>query len=154
MSSLKPLIFDSHFHIINPIFPLFSNQGYLPPPFTVGDYQRKLSNCHLLGGAVVSGSFQKQDQTYLVDALAKLGRHYVGVTQLLAGTPDDTILELHKQGVRALRFNLRRGGSEEVGSIDTLARRVFELAGWHIELYIDSSGLIPLYNQLITQNFH
>ncbi|AWF83413.1 2-pyrone-4,6-dicarboxylate hydrolase [Microbulbifer sp. A4B17] len=142
-------IFDSHFHIINPQFPLFPNHGYLPPTFTVNDYLSKLEDYQLVGGAVVSGSFQKQDQTYLVDALAKLGKNYVGVTQLLADTPDDTILSLHQQGVRAIRFNLKRGGSEEIKNIDTLARRVFDLASWHIELYIDASDLPPLYNKLL-----
>ena len=48
-----------------------------------------------MGGAVVSGSFQKQDQTYLIDALEKLGPNYIGVTQLLANTSDETILSLN-----------------------------------------------------------
>ncbi|WP_445358610.1 amidohydrolase family protein [Microbulbifer sp. ANSA005] len=149
MEQQKQRLFDSHFHIINPKFPLFPNHGYLPPTFTVDDYQLKLQNYQLVGGAVVSGSFQKLDQTYLIDALEKLGKSYVGVTQLSANTPDTTILSLHKHGVRALRFNLVRGGSEQIDFIDTLARRVFDLAGWHVELYVESSALTPLYNKLI-----
>ncbi|WP_444894230.1 amidohydrolase family protein [Microbulbifer sp. TRSA001] len=149
MRAQKLQIFDSHFHIINPQFPLFPNHGYLPPAFTLDDYRRELQNYQLVGGAVVSGSFQRQDQAYLIDALAKLGEHYVGVTQLSANTPDTVILSLHKHGVRALRFNLVRGSSEQVDCLDSLARRVFELAGWHVELYIESSALDRLYNKLI-----
>jgi hypothetical protein len=65
----------------------------------------------ITGGAVVSGSFQGFDQTYLISALDTLGPHYVGVTQLPETVEDDTILSLEQAGVRAIRFNARRGGS-------------------------------------------
>ena len=63
-------VFDSHFHIIDRRFPLVPNQGYLPDDFTCEDYRKRTSKIALKGGAVVSGSFQALDQSYLVDALA------------------------------------------------------------------------------------
>jgi hypothetical protein len=80
---------------------------------------------------VVSGSFQGFDQTYLLDALERLGPGFVGVTQLPPSMPDDEILALDAAGVRAVRFNLHRGGTLDVD----LALRVHELAGWHAEVY-------------------
>ena len=147
-------IFDSHLHIIDPEYPLYENQGYLPEPFTVEDYQTLLSQTlqsqyNITGGAVVSGSFQKQDQSYLVNALKQLGPNYVGVTQLLSSTSDDDILSLHQSGVRAVRFNLKRGGSEELSKMTEFSHRIHEIAGWHSELYIDSSHLDSLYSTLI-----
>lgn len=103
----------------------------------------------MAGGAVVSGSFQKQDQTYLIHALKTLGEKYVGVTQLLADTPDKIILSLNKAGVRAVRFNLKRGGSEEISKIISFAHRIYELCHWHVELYIDSIELDNLYSTII-----
>jgi hypothetical protein len=44
---------------------------------------------------------------------------------------DDEIRELDAAGVRAVRFNLRRGGTLDVD----LALHVHELAGWHTEVY-------------------
>lgn len=86
------------------------NQGYLPPAFTFQDYLEKTKDLDIRGGAVVSGSFQETDQTYLIDALNQLGTGFVGVTQLRrADTSDAKILELHKAGIRAVRFNLKRG---------------------------------------------
>lgn len=38
-AAVRGPIFDAHLHIIDPAFPLQANQGYLPPPFTVADYQ-------------------------------------------------------------------------------------------------------------------
>ena len=77
----KIKLFDSHLHIINPVYPLYENQGFLPGPFTVKDYLSRLESYDLAGGAIVSGSFQKLDQSYLIDALDKLGSGFVGVTQ-------------------------------------------------------------------------
>jgi hypothetical protein len=84
-----------------------------------------------VGGAVVSGSFQGDDQTYLLDALERLGPGFVGVTQLPPTATDDEIRELDAAGVRAVRFTLARGGALDVD----LALRVHELAGWHAEVY-------------------
>ena len=78
-------VFDAHFHVIDPRFPLVANQGYLPEPFTVGDYRARTAHLDITGGAVVSGSFQAYDQTYLLDALEQLGEGFVGV----ANVPDD-----------------------------------------------------------------
>lgn len=143
-------IFDSHLHIIDPRFPLVANQGYLPEAFTCADYLHRLHGYHLAGGAIVSGSFQGFDQTYLLAALKLLGPTFVGVTQLAATVSDTELLALDRAGVRALRFNLKRGGSEEVRHLDRLARRVHEVAGWHVELYVDSRDLAGLYRTVAT----
>jgi hypothetical protein len=47
-------VFDAHFHVSDPRFPLVPNQGCRPEPFAADDYRRRFS---AYGGAVVSGSF-------------------------------------------------------------------------------------------------
>ncbi|GFO54561.1 2-pyrone-4,6-dicarboxylate hydrolase [Geomonas sp. Red276] len=147
MRQLLP-VFDSHLHIIDRRFPLVPNQGYLPDDFTCEQYLARTASCNLKGGAVVSGSFQAMDQEYLVDALGKLGPGFVGVTQLPATVSDDELVRLDKVGVRAVRFNLKRGGSEGVEHLERMARRVHELVGWHVELYVDSRDLGELKETL------
>lgn len=141
-------LFDSHLHIIDNRFPLIANNGYLPGAFTCEDYLQRMKGYDLAGGAIVSGSFQAFDQSYLLAALQRLGPAFVGVTQLAATVLDEEILSLHAAGVRAVRFNLRRGGSEEISHLDRVARRVHEVAGWHVELYVDSRELSGLYATL------
>jgi len=141
-------VFDAHLHVIDPRFPLVPNQGYLPEPFTVDDYRARTAGLPIAGGAVVSGSFQAFDQAYLLDALKRLGPRFVGVTQMPASAPDELILELGRAGVRAVRFNLRRGGSEQLDQLEALAHRVFALAGWHVELYLDGRDLPELEARL------
>lgn len=140
----RPALFDTHLHVIDPRFPLLPNDGYLPPPFTVEDYRARTSALGVIGGAVVSGSFQGFDQTYLLAALADLGPGFVGVTQLPVTAADEQVCSLAAAGVRAVRFNVRRGGSETLDQLDRLARRVHDLAGWHTELYIDARDLPDL----------
>ena len=117
---LMKRLFDAHFHVIDPRFPLVPNQGYLPDRYTVNDYLERLQDYELCGGAIISGSFQAFDQDYLIDALARLGPGYVGVSQLPATTPDQEILDLDRAGVRGVRFNLKRGGSEDISELDRL----------------------------------
>lgn len=97
----------------------------------------------------MSGSFQAFDQRYLLNALQTLGDGFVGITQLPASVSDEQLLELQRAGVRGLRFNARRGGSEDLQQLDRLARRVHERVGWHVELYIDASELTP-WSSLLT----
>lgn len=143
MSSFK--LFDAHLHIIDGRFPLMDNKGYLPAEFTCADYLRRMRPHRLAGGAVVSGSFQGFDQTYLLDALRTLGHGFVGVTQLTRNVTDEQLLHLHDAGVRAVRFNIHRGGSEDVRHLRSVAQRVHEVVGWHVELYVHSRELASLY---------
>jgi predicted TIM-barrel fold metal-dependent hydrolase len=103
----------------------------------------------LRGGAVISGSFQAFDQDYLVDALSRLGPGFVGVSQLPASVSDEELVELDIVGVRAVRFNLKRGGSEDIKYLDSMARRIHEQQGWHVELYADARDLQDLFEILV-----
>ena len=137
-------VFDSHLHVIDPRFPLVSNRRYLPEAFTAADYRARVAGLNVVGGAVVSGSFQGFDQQYLRAALRALGPGFVGVTQLPPSASDAEIRELDAAGVRAVRFNLVRGGSAGLADLDALARRVHDVAGWHTELYVDGRELPAL----------
>ena len=95
-------IFDSHCHIIDHRFPIVANQGYTPPNFPLEDYLARATPLGVVAGAVVSGSFQANDQTYLEDVLPKLGSGWVGVTQIPNDCPDAEIARLGMLGVRAM----------------------------------------------------
>jgi predicted TIM-barrel fold metal-dependent hydrolase len=134
-------LFDSHCHIIDHRFPIVANQGYTPPEFRLADYLAETKPLGVAGGAVVSGSFQAFDQTYLMHVLPKLGAGSVGVTQLAADCPDEEIKKLAGIGGRAVRFNLFRGNSDSVADIAALGRRVHAVAGWHAEIYAAAAAL-------------
>jgi predicted TIM-barrel fold metal-dependent hydrolase len=147
---VKQKYFDCHFHIIDKNFPVVPNQGFMPDAFTSEDYLNRLKGVDLCGGAVVSGSFQAFDQSYLYHALKVLGPSFVGVTQVPQTVSDQELQKLNSAGVRAVRFNIKRGGSEEIHHLEQMARRVHELVGWHIELYVDSAELNVLFDALVS----
>ncbi|MGY4688296.1 amidohydrolase family protein [Salibacterium sp. K-3] len=137
-------IVDAHFHIIDPAYPLHSNQGYVPPAYRLQDYLADMEPFSLAGGVVVSGSFQGWDQTYLTDTLEALGNRFAGVTQLPASVTEKEVQYLHEKGVRGIRFNLKRGGRWQLEDMERLARNVYNWAGWHSELYVEAAMLNEL----------
>ncbi len=136
-------VYDAHLHIVDPRFPLVENEDYLPQSYVVADYMAASVPLGITGGTIVSGSFQAFDQTYLLSALAALGPSFTGVTQIPASTLDHEILALDAAGVRAVRFNVYRDGSDSFASIATFARRIHRLCRWHIEFYADLGKLRP-----------
>lgn len=141
--------FDAHFHIIDSNYPLVANNGYLPPSFTVKNYQKSVEDLNVVGGAIVSGSFQKFDQTYLIDSLSVLGTNYFGVANIPFSMSDTELNVLDKSNIRAVRFNLKRGGSEGLKHMVDLSNKVFDAYGWHTELYVDSKNLKDLKSKLV-----
>lgn len=141
-------LFDSHCHIIDQRFPIVPNQGYTPPNFPLEDYLARVKPLGVVAGAIVSGSFQANDQTYLIDTLGKLGPAWAGVTQIPDDYPDAGIAKLAAIGVRAVRFNILRGLNEDIERIVALATRCHGVAGWHAEIYADAAALKPYVNRL------
>jgi predicted TIM-barrel fold metal-dependent hydrolase len=141
-------LFDSHCHVIDHRFPIVANHGYVPPNFPLDDYLAETRPLGVVAGAIVSGSFQANDQTYLMDVLPRLGAGWVGVTQLPNDCPDAEITRLDGIGVRAVRFNLFRGRLDSVDDIVAMATRVHAVAGWHAEIYADAAALKPHADRL------
>lgn len=132
-------IFDTHFHIIDPKFPLVENQGFVPDFYTVDDYLQELKDMsiELTGGAIVSGSFQGYHQHYFEEAISALGTNFVGITQLPFNIADEDILKLNEIGIKGIRFNLYRGLSALPKEINELSERVYHLCNWKTELYVN-----------------
>ncbi len=141
-------MFDTHFHIIDMRFPVQENQGFFPPSFPAPDYQARTERLGITGGNVVSGSFQGFDTGFMHEALKTLGTTFTGVIQIPPTASDDDILKLDAIGVRGVRFNMVRGGSANMTDLDRMARRVWELARWHVELYADARDLEPIIQKL------
>ncbi len=146
-------VFDSHFHIIDKRFPLIPNQGFIPNEFTVYDYKKRMEQYNLIGGALVSGSFNGFDQGYLISALKELGENFVGVVNLKSDVSDENLFYLNNLGVRGVRFNLKRGGSETIDKLEDFAKRIYDVVGWHVDLYLGSKELEEFRNIIVKLPF-
>lgn len=136
-------IFDAHLHIVDPRFPLRTGGGYRPEHFGADAYRARLvaAGVTVTGGAVVAASFQRPATTWMRAALAALGPGFVGVVAHGVPGGDDAVRRLDELGVRAVRLNLRRGGGRLPRSVEAWARRLHELVGWHVEVYVDGGAL-------------
>jgi predicted TIM-barrel fold metal-dependent hydrolase len=144
-----PRVFDAHFHIFEPGFQLLSNQGFKPDHFSVDDYSKWRTKCNIQGGACVAASTQGTDTSFLSHVLAKLGTNFVGIIEVQDDSiTNQEIQSLKASGVRGVRFNLKRSVSPKQVSVylEDFAKRIHQEAGWHVELYIDGTGLNELYD--------
>ncbi len=141
-------LFDTHFHIIDMRYPVQENQGFFPPSFPAPDYQERTRGLGITGGNVVSGSFQGFDTGFMHEALRVLGPTFTGVIQIPPTATDEEILALDAIGVRGVRFNMARGGSADVADLANMAKRVWALARWHVELYADARDLATMVEVL------
>jgi predicted TIM-barrel fold metal-dependent hydrolase len=137
-------LFDAHFHLIDPRFPLIGQRGPAPKCFDLDDYIVRLDGYRLIGGTIVAEPCQGFDQRWLADALRHLGPGFVGVANLRPDASDAEILILDAVGVRGVRFALDSGDPVQIRELDRLARRVHELVGWHVELCADAALLKPV----------
>jgi predicted TIM-barrel fold metal-dependent hydrolase len=139
----KSQIFDAHCHIIDKRYPIIENQGYTPPSFTLADYREQTEPLGITSGAIVSGSFHGNDQSYLRALLPQMGPRWVGITQVPQNVSDSEIASLASIRVRGLRFNIFRGRIDSVDDIVALANRAYSVGQWHAEIYADAAALRP-----------
>jgi predicted TIM-barrel fold metal-dependent hydrolase len=123
--------------------------GYLPPNFLINDYEKKVKTLHIAGGAIVSGSFQKFDQVYLINTLKKMGENYFGVANIPLDITSSKLDNLNELNIRAVRFNLKRGGSETINNMVYLTNKLFDEYGWHSEIYVENKHLKDLKKTLV-----
>ena len=134
-------IFDAHFHIIDYRFPVYENRGYKPAEFTLDDYLKAVEGRQVVGGALVAGSFHREDYSHIVYALERLGRGFVGVINARQDLSKSLVEELAAKGVRGVRFNLKRCGMDLLNDAEKIADLVWNVAGWHLEFYVENRFL-------------
>jgi predicted TIM-barrel fold metal-dependent hydrolase len=145
---LKQKYFDCHFHIIDKNFPVVPNQGFMPDAFTSEDYLARVKRSISAAARWCPALSRSWISRIYITPLKVLGPTFVGVTQVPQTISDRELQELNDAGVRAIRFNVKRGGSEDVKHLENFARRVHQLVGWHTELYVDSTELGDLFDTL------
>jgi predicted TIM-barrel fold metal-dependent hydrolase len=140
---------DSHFHIFGPYdrFPLSAARGYTPPEALVADYLRMRTTLRLSRSVIVQPSVYGADNECTLDAIQHLGgtarcRAVAVIDEGAPGGFDGAHLRrMHEAGVRGVRFNVVDGGGPDVAEMERISRLIAPL-GWHIQLFLPSSGLV------------
>jgi predicted TIM-barrel fold metal-dependent hydrolase len=98
----------------------------------------------------VQASCHGTDNRAMLHALEKGEGRYAGVAMIDESHGDDDLAEMHRLGVRGIRFNFveHLGGAPDPGRFHAMVDRVAPL-GWHVELHFDA-GDLPRYSDMLS----
>ena len=131
---------DCHTHIFGDPgrFPFTATRTYTPEPASVDELRRLHRALHVARVVIVQPSVYGTDNSCTLDALRQLGATARGVAVIDDATPDSTLDEMHRAGVRGIRLNLETGGVTD----PAVARQRFQRAvdrihrrNWHIQIF-------------------
>jgi len=138
---------DSHCHVFGPetIFPFAEGSTYRP----VDASKETLAERHRFLGidraVIVQASCHGTDNSAMLDAIASNPLKYRGVAVVSEEIDEETLSNMHTQGVRGVRFNFvkRRGGAQPLSVYRTILAKI-ETLGWHVIVYFDAEDLTDL----------
>jgi predicted TIM-barrel fold metal-dependent hydrolase len=139
---------DTHMHAFGPPdrYPSVANPRYDCPGASLEQYASVAAVLAIERMVFVQPSFYGTDNSFVLEALRKVGPRARGVVILPDGEVDASLLEeLHAGGVRGLRVDFFRMHDRAAAASEYLQalRRAAALArsvGWHVELY--SPGVV------------
>lgn len=134
---------DCHFHVFADGAKLASPRDYTPHPVTLDDWSAVASVLGVQRGVAIQPSVYGFDNSVLLSALRAAPDRLRGIVVLPAGTTERQLADLHAQGVRGVRLNLRNRGGLSLSDAEALARVIAPL-GWHIEVQPRTGDLASL----------
>lgn len=137
---------DCHMHLYDDRYPAAPGAKLLPPNASLDDYHQLQALLGLQRMVIVTPSTYGTDNRCLLDGLARSRGQARGVAVLDRSITDAELQELHKAGVRGIRFNLSYGGAD-LADLEPLAARVNEL-GWNVQVVATGNQLTELESRL------
>jgi predicted TIM-barrel fold metal-dependent hydrolase len=132
---------DCHTHIFGEParFPFTPGRTYTPESASVAEVRAVHRALHASRVVIVQPSVYGTDNACTLEALRQLAPHARGVAVIDDNTPESTLDEMHRAGIRGIRLNLETGGVTDSG----VARQRFERAverikgrnNWHLQIY-------------------
>ena len=133
----------THSHVIpEGGYTLVKDHSYTPAAAPEPRYLDMLEALSLERGVLVQVSIFGTDNSAMLATLARHPDSLRGVAVASPDIGDDEMLEMHRMGVRGLRFNLMLGGGVGLEAMSLLAPRMAKI-GWHAELLVNGSSVLP-----------
>jgi predicted TIM-barrel fold metal-dependent hydrolase len=131
---------DCHTHIFgDPArYPFASGRAYTPESASVDEVRALHRALHTSRVVIVQPSVYGTDNACTLDALSQLAPNARGVAVIDDNTPESTLDEMHRVGIRGIRLNLETGGVTDPSVARQRFRRAVErLKGrnWHLQIY-------------------
>ncbi|NIE73588.1 amidohydrolase family protein [Pantoea sp. Ap-967] len=123
---------DCHMHLYDSRVPAAPGAALLPPDASLEDYRQLQQRLGIRRLVIVTPSTYGTDNRVMLDGLLRSRGDARGVAVVASSVTDSELADLHKAGVRGIRFNLSVG-SQALDGIEQLAARVDEL-GWNVQV--------------------
>ena len=134
---------DCHLHVYDNAYPIAPGARLNPPTATPDDYRRIQARLGTTRAVLVTPSTYGADNTVMLKGLAQLGAQGRGVAVITGEESDRQLQDLQDAGVRGVRINLSLGATNDVASIEHIARRIAPLR-WHLQLLMPVDQLMTL----------
>lgn len=126
---------DCHHHIGDRRFA--KADGSAPTEATVAQYRVFKRRLGLTRSIVIAASSHGDDNSVVLDALDQLGPDAArGVAIVRPGVTDEFLDQLHRSGVRGMRFYLGKGSIPTAHELRQMAERAHS-RGWHVQIVGD-----------------
>jgi predicted TIM-barrel fold metal-dependent hydrolase len=131
---------DSHVHVFesDASYPSVETPHYTLPDGSLDKLRRMTEVLSLQRFVIVQPSYYGTNNDCMLDALAKAGPTARGVAMSGESYTDDTLIDMHVRGVRALRLDLFLRSNwptnDIIAYIEHSVRRT-KAVGWHVQFY-------------------
>jgi predicted TIM-barrel fold metal-dependent hydrolase len=145
---------DTHVHIFGDPqrYPFFAGRVYTPETASVDELRSFLKAIQMQRVVIVHPSVYGTDNRCTLDALKQLGSSARAVAVIDASTPDATLDEMARIGVKGIRINLTQAGVSD----PTVALKAFQTAAdrakahnWHVQINTSPAIIEALGSQLM-----
>jgi predicted TIM-barrel fold metal-dependent hydrolase len=144
---------DCHVHIFDAQRFSFSPlRTYTPEPATVKDLKAMHRALHIQRTVVVQPSVYGTDNSCALDAVKQLGANARGVAVIDDNTSDAALGEMHRAGVRGIRFIFQTANQTDPAVMRQRLQAAVERIkahNWHVQIYIRMPLLDDLKDQLM-----
>ena len=143
---------DCHVHTFDPQhFPFSPSRPYTPEPVSVEELRSLHRAIHMSRVIVVQTTVYGANNDGVLDAMKKLGARARGVAVIDEKTPDSSLDEMDRAGIRGIRLNLETAGQTD----PEIGRKRFQSAverikgrKWHIQIYARLSVIEGIKDQV------
>lgn len=135
---------DSHCHVFGPAdnFPFSKTSSYIPVDASVESLVQLHDHLGLARAVIVQASCHGTDNSAMLDALVRYPERYRGVAIVASDITSDELSQMHKQGVRGVRFNFvkRLKAKQTLEERKAIIEKIQPL-GWHIIIYLEPDDM-------------
>jgi predicted TIM-barrel fold metal-dependent hydrolase len=145
---------DCHVHIFGDTqrFPFVSTRTYTPGPASIEELRALHRALHIDRVVIVQPSVYGTDNACTLDAMRQIGPGARGVAVIDDSTPDATLDEMARAGVRGLRVNLSTAGQPDPAIGRQRLKAALDRAkgrSWHVQVYTGASFIERIQDDVL-----